>query len=87
MDRFEQAFEQFGPQGELVGKRRSVRKHFGKQLRQLRSRLKQPEEIHSAGKPLDDVAEPVQRAVGIARRSDRFEESGEHRLERLLSGR
>ena len=80
----EQALEQLGPPGELVGERRRMGQHLGKQLGKRGPRLQQAEQVHAARQPLDDVAQAIERVIGIGARRNRLQESRQHRLERLL---
>src|SRR5205809_3002956 len=57
---------------------------FGQQQSEIRPRLEQPEKVHSARQSLDDIAEAVERSLGIARGGNRLEQTREHRFERLL---
>ena len=66
---------------QLVGKSWRMGEHLGEQLGERRARLEQPEQVHPARQPLNDVAEPIERVIGIAARRNRLEQARKHRFE------
>ena len=60
---------------------------LGEQPRQRRPRLEQPEQIDAARQALDDVAQAVERVIGIGARGERLDQARKHRLECLLRRR
>ena len=58
-------------------------KHLGEQLGERRPRLQKAEEIHTARQTLDDVAQAIERMVGMSASGDRRQERREHRFKRL----
>ena len=82
----DQAVEQLRSAAQLLAQHRGVTEDRRDMLGEARSRLEQPVEIDSAGQPLDDVVEPVERLDRIGRATKCLDQSGEHRLERLPRG-
>ena len=76
-----------GRRAELVGQRRRMREDLGEQPRQRRPRLEQAEEIDAARQPLDDVAQAVERVVGIGARGDRLQQAGSIASNACCAGR
>ena len=74
--------------GAPIGRReRSVGEDFRQQPTKRRPGFEQPEEVHAARQALDDVTEPVERAVRIGTRRDRPQQARQHRLKSLLGWR
>ena len=61
-----------------------MRQHLGEQLGQRRASLKQAEQVDPAGKPIDDIAQPIERMIRIGANRDCLQQVGQHGFERLL---
>jgi signal transduction histidine kinase len=64
-----------------------MRQDFGQKAPQRRPCFKQPEQVHPARQPLDDIAQSIERMVRIGPGSDCPDKVRKHGLESLLRGR